>query len=93
MNESPTIMGEASPLIRTITFPKCGTCIYAQQFDGSNMADCFGHPPSVHIVGMGKTVLGQPGIQLETFVPRVKKDRPACALYKRQDDFATVGRS
>jgi hypothetical protein len=79
--------------IVNITFAKCGTCIYAQKFDNKDMADCYGNPPSVHIVGMGKTVLGQPGLQLETFVPRVHKDRPACALHKRKADFATVGSS
>lgn len=79
--------------ITSITFPKCGTCVYAQKFDPKDFADCYGNPPSVHIIGMGKTVLGQPGLQLETFVPRVNKERPACALYKRKMDFATAGSS
>ena len=79
--------------ITSVIFLKCGTCVYAQKFDATGRADCFGHPPSVHIVGMGKSVLGQPGIQLETFVPRVQKDRPACALYKPKQDFVTAGSS
>ena len=78
--------------IISVSFPKCGTCQFAQDFKQGS-ADCFGHPPSVHIVGMGKTVLGQPGLQLETFVPRIKDDRPACALYKRKQDFPTMGGS
>lgn len=78
--------------IINITFPKCGTCIYAQEFK-QHSADCFGNPPSVHVVGAGQDVLGRPSIQLETFVPRVKDDRPACALYKRKDDFLTAGNS
>jgi hypothetical protein len=79
--------------IINITFPKCGTCLYAQKFDAKDSADCFGHPPSVHIIGATKDVLGRPGLQLETFVPRVHKDRCACALHKRKEDFATAGSS
>jgi hypothetical protein len=84
--------------IVSITFPKCGTCVYAQQFSRDprtkeTMADCFGHPPTVILLGQTQTVLGQPALQFETFVPRVKDDRPACALYKRKTDFATAGSS
>lgn len=77
--------------IVAITLAKCGTCRYAQKFDAKDLADCFGHPPSIHIVGAGKDILGRPGLQLETFVPRVHKDRPACALYQRKVDFETAG--
>lgn len=79
--------------IVAITFPKCGSCVYAQTFK-QGMAECFGHPPSVHVIGMSPPdALGRPGLQLENFVPRVKDDRPACALYKRKDDFSTMGKS
>ena len=79
--------------IIAVTFPKCRTCVYAQEFK-SNMADCFGHPPSVHVIGMSPPdALGRPGIQLETFVPRVNQDRAACALYKQKLDFSTSGKS
>ena len=77
--------------IVSITFPKCGTCLYAQKFDAKDLADCFGYPPSVHVLGMGQDVLGRPAVQCETFVPRVHKDRPGCSLHKRKADFATVG--
>lgn len=80
------------PTIVAVTFPKCGSCLYAQAFK-QGMADCFGHPPSVHVIGMTPPdALGRPGLQLETFCPRVKEDRPACALYKRKDDFSTMGK-
>lgn len=78
--------------IVSVTFPKCGTCTYAQEFK-QGAADCYGHPPSVHLVGASKDALGRPALQLETFVPRVKDDRPACALYKRKNDFPTLGTS
>lgn len=77
--------------IEFVTFSKCGTCKYAQKFDTKGYAECFGYPPSVHIVGMGQNVLGQPGLQIETFVPRVHVDRPACSLHQRKQDFATMG--
>ncbi len=77
--------------IVSVTFPKCGSCVYAQKFDSKDQADCFGNPPTVILLGATKDVLGRPGIQLETFVPRVHKDRPACSLHKRKDDFQTVG--
>ena len=78
--------------IVTVTFPKCGTCIYAQPAQ-SNMHDCYGNPPTVILVGAGKDVLGRPGLQLETFVPKVRGDRAACSLHKPKDDFATAGSS
>jgi|HubBroStandDraft_6_1064221.scaffolds.fasta_scaffold564089_2 hypothetical protein len=79
--------------IITVTFAKCGTCIYAQKFDAKDAADCFGYPPTVILLGATKDVLGRPGVQLETFVPRVQKDRAGCSLHKRKDDFATQGSS
>lgn len=77
----------------TVAFPKCGSCQYAQKFDTKDSADCYGHPPSIHVLGAVKDMLGRSAMQLETFVPRVHKDRPACALYKGKDDFATAGNS
>jgi hypothetical protein len=47
----------------------------------------------VTVVGATKDALGRNAIQLETFVPRVHKDRAACALHKRRLDFATEGNS
>ena len=79
--------------IVTLTFPKCGTCVYAQKFDAQNAADCFGNPPTVILLGHTKDVLGRPALQLETFVPRIQKDRVACHIYKPKEDFATLGRS
>jgi hypothetical protein len=76
--------------ILTVTLLKCGTCLYAQKFDAKDMADCFGNPPSVHVLGMGADAIGRPTVQCETFVPRVHKERPACALHKRKMDFATA---
>ena len=77
--------------IISVSFPKCGSCVFAQSFK-SGMADCFGAPPSVHVIGMSvPDVLGRPGIQLETFVPRIREDRPACSFYKKKDDFRTMG--
>jgi hypothetical protein len=79
--------------IVTVTFPKCGTCVYAQKFDAQNSADCYGNPPTVILLGATRDVLNRPGVQLETFVPRVQKDRAGCSLHKPKDDFATLGRS
>jgi hypothetical protein len=79
--------------ILTVTFPKCGTCRFIQKLDAKEMGDCFGNPPSVHVLGATRDPIGRPAIQCETFVPRVHKDRPACSLYKRKDDFATQGSS
>lgn len=79
--------------IVSVTFPKCGTCRYAQKFDTKQSADCFGNPPTVILLGAAQDVLGRPAMQLETFVPRVQADRPGCALYKRKDDFPTLGSS
>ena len=77
--------------IVNVILSKCGTCQYAQKFDTKQSADCYGHPPSIHILGATKDVLGRAALQIETFVPRVHKDRPACALYRIKVDFATVG--
>lgn len=82
-----------SDRIINVTFPKCGTCVYAQKFDAKDAADCFGYPPTILLLGATKDVLGRPGFQLESFVPRVLKDRPACSLHKRKDDFVTQGSS
>lgn len=79
--------------IVNVTFPKCGTCIYRQASDARGMGDCFGMPPTVIPLGASQDALGRPALQLETFVAKVKSDRPACALYKRKDDFATAGSS
>lgn len=83
----------AMPAIKPVVLPKCSTCVYAQEFKPDGSAECFGHPPTPMIIGAGQDPLGRPSIQLETFVPRVKRDRPACALYQRKLDFATVGNS
>jgi hypothetical protein len=86
--------GEAmNDKIVTVTFPKCGTCIYRQEPDAKGLGDCHGNPPQVILLGATQDALGRPAMQLETFVPKVKGDRPACALHKRKDDFATLGRS
>ena len=45
------------------------------------------------VVGAAQDALGRPVLNIETFVPRVKDDRPACALYKRKEDFETSGTS
>jgi hypothetical protein len=94
MNDNPTLAGlRASPLVKTVTFQKCGGCVYHQKPDSNGHGDCFGNPPSVHVLGMAQDVLGRPAIKCETFVPRVHIDRPACALFKRKDDFTTLGSS
>jgi hypothetical protein len=82
-----------NPKIVNVAFLKCGSCLYAQKFDRADLADCFGNPPSVHVLGVGKDVIGRPAVRCETFVPRVHKERPACALYKRKDDFMTTWNS
>lgn len=79
--------------IINILFPKCGTCIYWQKPDAKGIADCYGQPPSVHVLGVTQDALGRPVVQCETFVPRLHQDRPACALHKRKQDFATLGSS
>jgi hypothetical protein len=80
--------------IVNVTFAKCGTCKFAQRpADRNGMHDCHGHPPTVILLGGTVDALGRPAAQLETFVPKVKGDRPACALHEPQPDFATLGRS
>jgi len=76
-----------------VTLPTCGTCSFAQAFKSDGSADCFGVPPSVHVIGAGKDVLGRPALQLETFVPRVAANRPACSLHRPRVSFETVGHS
>ena len=61
----------------------CGDCIFAQKVAGNpKLLDCYGHPPSVHVVGMMPDALNRPQLQIETFVPRVVPTRPACALFQ-----------
>jgi hypothetical protein len=78
--------------ILPITLPTCGTCAFAQKFT-QGAADCFGMPPSVHMIGAGRDALNRPAIQLETFVPRVAADRPACSLHRPRLSFETDGRA
>ena len=77
--------------IVSITFPKCGTCLYAQAFK-AGLADCFGEPPTPLVIGTSQDALGRPQFRIESMVAKVKDDRPACALYKRKEDFLTAGR-
>ena len=79
--------------IINVTFPTCGTCRYAQGFKPDKMAECFGRPPVPLVLGSGKDAIGRPVLQIEAMVPRVKEDRPACGLYERKQDFATIGKS
>lgn len=79
--------------IVNVILSKCGTCQYAQKFDASKNADCYGNPPTVILLGATQDVLGRPGLRIDTFVPRVHKDRPACALYRIKVDFSTEGSS
>ena len=78
--------------IINVTFPKCGTCRYAQEFKGG-MADCYGNPPMPLVLGATQDALGRPSLQIEVMVPKVKNDRPACHLHRSKDDFATAGSS
>ena len=77
--------------IINVTFPKCGTCRFAQKFDLKDYADCFGEPPTVVLLGATKDVLGRPALQLEAFVPRIHKDRAACSRYQQKMDIGTIG--
>jgi len=62
---------------------KCGNCEFGQRSGiDINTVECFGHPPSVHVLGVTPDRLGRPQIQMEAFVPRVAANRPACSLYK-----------
>lgn len=79
--------------IVSITFPKCGSCRYAQAFKNDKMADCHGMPPVPMMLGTSQDALGRPQVHMETFVPRVKEDRPGCSLYIAKQDFVTSGRS
>ena len=90
---TPVLKAFESPKVSVLTVETCGSCKYAQDFKkNDNRADCFGMPPSVHVIGASQGPLG-PQLQLETFVPRVHRDRPACSLYKRKQDFLTQGSS
>lgn len=75
-----------------VTFPKCGTCRYAQKPNDKGMVDCHGMPPTPMILGATQGPLG-PQIQMEVFSPKVRTDRPACSLHVPAQDFATAGRS
>lgn len=78
--------------IVSITFPKCGTCRFAQAPFKNGMADCFGMPPVPMILGVTPGPIG-PQIQMEVFSPKVREGRPACSLHTLRQDFATDGRS
>ena len=79
--------------ITAITLPTCGTCSFAQAFKADGSADCFGVPPSVHVIGASQDALGRPVLNIETFCPRVKKDRPACSLHRPRVSFETFGKA
>ena len=79
--------------IIAVTFPKCGTCQYAQKPDTKGFCDCHGNPPSPLILGSGQDALGRPTFQIEAMVPKVQAIRPACHLYAAKQDFATNGNS
>lgn len=78
--------------IVAVTFPKCGTCRYAQTFKGG-LAECYGNPPTIMMLGTSQDALGRPQLHMEAMVPKVKEDRPACHVYEARQDFATAGRS
>ena len=84
--------------IISVTFPKCGTCIYAQPAKGAGHStteiECFGMPPTVMILGQSPPdALGRPGMIMDSFVPKLRADRAGCSLHKPKQDFATSGRS
>lgn len=79
--------------IISITFPKCGTCRFAQKPDMKGFLDCHGNPPVPLVLGAGQDALGRTALQIEAMVPKVKADRPACHLHESRQDFATDGRS
>lgn len=79
--------------IVTVTFPTCGTCRYAQKPDMRGFCDCHGWPPQIIVTGAGQDALGRTGIQMDSFVPKVKTDRPGCSLHQPKQDFSTLGRS
>jgi hypothetical protein len=78
--------------IVSITLPKCGTCRFAGNFI-NGMADCYGMPPVPMMLGASQDALGRPQMHIEAVLPKVKQERPACALYDRKQDFATTGNS
>lgn len=67
--------------VAEVTGEKCGNCKFGQRVNVEQV-DCFGNPPSVHVLGVGKDAIGRPTMHLETFVPRVAAQREACSLYK-----------
>lgn len=79
--------------IVAITFPKCGTCRFAQVPFKGGLADCYGKPPVPLVLGAGQDALGRTALQIEAMVPRVKEDRNACSLHQVRLDFQTDGRS
>lgn len=79
--------------IVNVTFPKCGTCVYWQTPDARGMAECFGMPPTVMMIGASQDALGRPAIQMEVFSPKTQRVRNACSLYKPKQDFGTAGSS
>lgn len=79
--------------IVSITFPKCGTCRFAQAPFKAGMADCYGNPPLPMVLGTSQDALGRAQMHIEAMVPKVKDDRPACSLHQQRLDFATDGRS
>ena len=69
------------------TFHRCGTCRFAhkspqQPNPRTTVYDCHGNPPTVTLIGVTPDKLGRPQCHIETFVPRVESERPACALYQ-----------
>ena len=78
--------------IVSITFPKCGSCKFAHNLK-SNMLDCYGLPPTPHVLGASQDALGRQQFHIEAMSPKVNHDRSACTLYDRKQDFATEGRS
>ncbi len=79
--------------IVSITFPKCGTCRFAQAPFKAGMADCYGNPPVPLVLGAGQDALGRTALRIEAMVPKVKEDRSACHVYERRLDMATAGSS
>jgi hypothetical protein len=45
------------------------------------------------MLGASQDALGRPQMHIEAVLPKVKQERPACALYDRKQDFATTGNS
>jgi hypothetical protein len=73
-----------------VVFSTCQTCVFWQE-PKQGAADCYGMPPSVHIIGASQDALGRPALQLETFVPKLKADRPACSLHRAKMSSYKMG--